>query len=409
MSDQLAAAAQAMGVPQPIVERSARAWATASGASFDDVLAGWAGGAPVATAAPAESPPAEAEAAPAPAESEPTPAPEAAPAPSPPPAEPVGVPVAAAVVVEEPEEPIEPLALGERLRLGGKIGAWTGGVLGLLGFVFGSTWLLSAASLAGEEGALTPAVEVTTSRLILATTLLSVLFGIIVATLSRAAAGWVDRGARLEGRWAITVLMGAGLGLVLGVAAGAVMVSAFSEPIEGAEGMALMRVIPAIVVVLLGGGVLGWLTAVVVQVVGVPATVDEDAAAEIADVRGRLSAAVSIPVAALLLLGLLVLPLGITFIRSNEMAGGGAAVLAIFAAASILGIGAMSASRPTMRVTRGELMVAVAGIATVVIIVFAVIQARAPETEEESTEETATETTVESTTDTTVTETTTAG
>ncbi|MGH8912285.1 MAG: hypothetical protein ACRDVD_07210 [Acidimicrobiia bacterium] len=397
MSDQLAAAAQAMGVPQPIVERSARAWATASGASFDDVIAGWAGGevvasAPAAAPAPAETPETVTSETETPSETVETP-----PAPPVAAAQPAPIPVPAAAVVE-PEEPVAPLPLGARVRLGGRIGAWTGAVLGLFGLVLASTWLLSAASIAGEEGAFTPAVEVTTSRLILAVTLLSIVFGIVVATLSRAAAGWVDRGAALESRWGITVVMGAILGLVLGVAAGAVMASAFSEPVEGAEGVGLMRLVPMAIVTLLGGAFLGWLTSTLVQVVGVPAAVEGESVAEIAEVRGRLRAAISIPLAALVMLGLLVLPLGLTFIRSNEMAPGvGAAILAVFAAASILGVAAMSTSRPTMRISWGELMIAVAGIATVVLIVFAVIQTRAgPQEEEAATETTAatTETTL---------------
>jgi cytoskeletal protein RodZ len=80
----------------------------------------------------------------------------------------------------------------------------------------------------------------------------------------------------------------------------------------------------------------------------------------------------------------------VTFIRSNEMAGGGAAVLAVFAAAAILGVAAMSASRPTMRVTFGEFLVAVAGIATVVLIIFAVIQTQAGPPQEEPAAETET-------------------
>ena len=50
----IAAAAAAMGAPEPIVQRSAEARAQASGASVDEVLAAWAGG----TAAPAGSTPA---------------------------------------------------------------------------------------------------------------------------------------------------------------------------------------------------------------------------------------------------------------------------------------------------------------------------------------------------------------
>jgi mono/diheme cytochrome c family protein len=52
----LAAAAAAMGIPEPIAERSAQAWAAATGQSYEDVLAAWAGGQAVA-AAPAEATP----------------------------------------------------------------------------------------------------------------------------------------------------------------------------------------------------------------------------------------------------------------------------------------------------------------------------------------------------------------
>lgn len=75
MSDLLSAAAEAMGVPEPLAERSARARAAASGQSYEDILTAWAGGQTVATPteAPAEEAvaeePAEVEAeAPAPAE-----------------------------------------------------------------------------------------------------------------------------------------------------------------------------------------------------------------------------------------------------------------------------------------------------------------------------------------------------
>lgn len=62
MSEQLAAAAAAMGLPEPLVERSARARAADTGASYDDILAQWAGGeaapAPTSAAEPAAEEPA---------------------------------------------------------------------------------------------------------------------------------------------------------------------------------------------------------------------------------------------------------------------------------------------------------------------------------------------------------------
>lgn len=44
MSESLAAAAAALGIPEPLVERSAEARASASGASAEDLLSQWAGG-----------------------------------------------------------------------------------------------------------------------------------------------------------------------------------------------------------------------------------------------------------------------------------------------------------------------------------------------------------------------------
>ena len=70
MSDQLAAAATALNVPESLVQRSAEARAKASGSSVDEILAAWAGGG--SAPAPATPPPAvEASAAPEPETSEP--------------------------------------------------------------------------------------------------------------------------------------------------------------------------------------------------------------------------------------------------------------------------------------------------------------------------------------------------
>lgn len=93
--DLLSRAAEAMGVPEPLAERSARARAAASGQSYEDVLAAWAGGQPTAAAAEAPAPAPEAE--PEPVEAEPEPEPAAAPA------APAAAPAApAATAVEAP-------------------------------------------------------------------------------------------------------------------------------------------------------------------------------------------------------------------------------------------------------------------------------------------------------------------
>ena len=87
MSDRLAAAAAALEAPEHLVERSAAARAAAAGSTTEEVLAAWAGDAPLPAASPA-----------APAEEGPAPPPAAEPSapaahsPAPPPPAPAPVP-----------------------------------------------------------------------------------------------------------------------------------------------------------------------------------------------------------------------------------------------------------------------------------------------------------------------------
>jgi cytochrome c oxidase cbb3-type subunit 2 len=60
MSEQLAAAAAAMGLPETLVQRSAEARAAETGASVDDILSQWASGEALPAGAPAEAPAEEA-------------------------------------------------------------------------------------------------------------------------------------------------------------------------------------------------------------------------------------------------------------------------------------------------------------------------------------------------------------
>src|SRR5690606_7395214 len=164
VSDQLSAAAQAMGVPEPIVERSARARAAASGQSYEDILAAWAGGQAVAAApadAPAEpppEPPAEAPAEPAATDSEPAPAAApAAPAEPAPAAAPAAVTPPPAPETVTPEEALEyPVVVtvptaGIAERTGFSIPMWLGMLL-LLVPAFGLIYL-AVGSGATECGA----------------------------------------------------------------------------------------------------------------------------------------------------------------------------------------------------------------------------------------------------------------
>lgn len=364
-----------MNAPEGLIERSAAARATANGTTVDEVLAAWAGGAPAAppTPTPAAEPEAVAEPE-APAETPTEPAPS--------PAEPEPAPQ---VIVEpapsyepEPAPPLEPVPVGRRIRTATRVGAWTGAALGLIGFLVATTWWSGGASVIGE-GPFTPVIQATSSAVIIGSAIVSLLFGAIVAALSRASATWTNPGMQLSNSAASTGWLGALIGLVLGVIAGAVL-TGFGTAIEGSEGMVQLPVLPTMAVMLIGGALLGGLTAAATQAVAVPVAVaGEDE--EIAEVKGRLGGALRIPILGLLLLGLLVLPFAYALLESDHLASGAAPLIAVLTAGGILGFAALAGSRPNVNVRFGDVMVAVIGIATVIIVIFAVLIAGSSEEE----------------------------
>lgn len=360
VSDLLTAAAAALDTPEILVERSAAARAEANGTSVDDVLAAWAGGAPVTAAAPA--------AAPEPVAAEETT--QVATAPEEAVVAVIEVPAAAPepVVIEQPPEEIEPVPIGRRIRTATRVGAWTGAALGLFGFLVATTWWAADVSVTGDE-TYSPVIQADSTAVIIAVALVSLLFGAVVAGLSRAAAAWTNPGMRLSNSPRSTAWLGAFLGLALGVIAGALLTSSFGTEIEGADGLIQLPVLPTLSIMIIGGAVLGAVTAAASQVVGVPVAIPEGDDREIETMRTRLSGAIGIPLASLLLLLLLVLPFAWTLIQSNRLTGGGAAIVATLTAIGVLMFASLAGSKPNMKISFGEFMVAVVGIGVVIVIV----------------------------------------
>ena len=360
VSDLLTAAAAALDTPEILVERSAAARAEANGTSVDDVLAAWAGGAPVTAAAPA--------AAPEPVAAEETT--QVATAPEEAVVAVIEVPAAAPepVVIEQPPEEIEPVPIGRRIRTATRVGAWTGAALGLFGFLVATTWWAADVSVTGDE-TYSPVIQADSTAVIIAVALVSLLFGAVVASLSRAAAAWTNPGMRLSNSPRSTAWLGAFLGLALGVIAGALLTSSFGTEIEGADGLIQLPVLPTLSIMIIGGAVLGAVTAAASQVVGVPVAIPEGDDREIETMRTRLSGAIGIPLASLLLLLLLVLPFAWTLIQSNRLTGGGAAIVATLTAIGVLTFASLAGSKPNMKISFGEFMVAVVGIGVVIVIV----------------------------------------
>lgn len=381
VSELLETAATALGMPTDLVQRSAAARATENGTSVDDVLTAWAGGAPTAVAAPATETPAT--------EKPATETVVAAPAPE---AEPAVVAVVDVPIIEVPaaaeeapveaesEEPLEPVSMGRRIRTAVRVGAWTGAALGLVGFLVAGAFWADTTTAIPDGG---PIVQVDATGVLVGAALVSILFGAIVAGLSRAAAASADPAMQLSGSKASTAWIGAAMGLVLGIVAGVLLTGGFGTEIEGGEGLIQLPVLPTLTVMLVGGAILGAVTSLVPQLFGTPVAVADGDEEEVTEVRKRLGQAVSIPMSAAVILLLLVLPFAYILIQSNELTSGGAAIIATLVAGGILGFATLAGSQSGMRITGGDLLVAVAGIGTVLLILLAVLLINSGEGPEE--------------------------
>ena len=369
MSEFLAAAAAVLNAPEELVLRSAEAKAGALGGTAEDYLRAWGGGeaapAPVAAvAAPPTAPATVKEEAPAPA------VPEAAPAPVEAPAAVVAVQpeVAVPVVEEPPPPPVDPAPLRVRRRLGGRLGAIAGAAMGLVTLVALSPWLASRADTLGEEAPFSPSLIMTSGRAIIGLVVLFGVYGMVLALFTTAAVGWHGPGmAIVEGRGSILV-GGMLTGFVIGGAAGGVAAGMFGTQIPGAEEVE-MSVLAALVVVVLAGSSLGWAVGQFSQVLGIPEGMAGAEGEEAGVVRFRLKSALALPVVGIVTIAVLVLPNAYLFLQFP----GWAPIMGSVVAASILTFAGLSASRPGMRITRGEFLLAAAGIGVVVFILFAVL------------------------------------
>jgi plastocyanin len=276
----------------------------------------------------------------------------------------------------EGSEVVESVALSVRLKTAIRVGALVGAVLGLVSFV--AAYVFWAEDTPADGTVLLAGV----TGLVAGTALVSVAFGGVVAGVSRAAATRAHPGTRLRSSPVVTVLAGAGMGLVLGVIAGDFLASVVGDPAEGGGSLTQLPVLETFIVTLLGGAVLGSFTAAATQAFALPVVVDQGSEREIEQIRTRLLDAVRIPVSALLLLVMLVLPFGWTLIQSTHLSTVVAPIVAILMAGGILTFGALSESRPDMRITIGEFGVALAGVFVIVGAVLALVFAEGPTGEE---------------------------
>lgn len=351
MSELIAAAVSALpGVPEQLVMRSARARATAQGASTDDVLAAWGGGASVpAGSAPAPS----AAAAPTSPSAAPSPvaAPKAAPAAS------AVVPAPIVVEIPDDEDPIEPPAVATRLRRGFRFGV----VLGSLGGL--AVGILVLAMNIGTMGvtdgvataAVNPALGVFTVAIGMALT------GMIISRVGTGVPAMLDRNFRTENHPLATSMVGLGTGGVLGAAVGSLLMGRGTADIIE-ETIVHIPVGSSFFLLVLACAVAGGVVGMTTQASSLPAGLDGAEHEAALAVKKRLVTGFIFPVLVLVAITVFVVSLGSILLTFSAMAPAIAAVVA----ASILAFAFLSGSRPKIRVGLTEVVVVLVAVGVLV-------------------------------------------
>ena len=268
------------------------------------------------------------------------------------------VAVAAVEVVEDEEElePVDPAPLADRVRLGAKVGAGFGAVLGLVSFAAMAPLMLTRLSQTTAAGA--PAGEVTWTY-VAATAVVWTVVGAIINVASRGMGRFRSPAFDTETGWVGSVFSGGFLGLVVGAAFGGVLFATGEASLSGTQ---LLAVSPlSIMWTWLGWTVLGALIGGLGQAMAQPAALTGTEAEEAREVRKRLTDGLAIPALATLVIVVIVVSFGSLLLRYAAFAP----LIAILVSIGTIGFAALMSSRPNLRVTKAEFWVAAAGVGVV--------------------------------------------
>lgn len=370
MSDVSQAIAQSTSVPEDLVMRSAKARAQASGTSVDDVLAAWSGGGSITASAPSPAPATDpTPAAPTVAATEAPVAPAAA---SPPVAEPIET--AVAVLEVDEDEPIEPVALRDRLSFAVKLGAGAGLMFGIFAALVSTRVALSRISPAFEEEALRASSLSSPAGVLLYVTALTTIFGALLASAAAAIPTWFDRGFTVRTSSRSLTVIGAAVGALAGLIGSGVLMAAGAtvEPTlpEDPVMVALAPVGSSILLVAIMV-VVGIAVAMAVQAMALPAGLTPSEEAESDVIKHRLATSYLMPLLVILTIVSFVLPFAWLLLTFHASAP----LIAIVAAGGVLTFAGLAASKPNGSISAGEFAVAAVGIGVVLLFVALVTNA----------------------------------
>ena len=261
MSNLASAAAALPGVPEDLVQRSADARAAATGGTSEDILAAWGGGAsapqpsPAAAAVPAEAP----QAASAPATAvlvEETP---------------ITVVEPAVVIPEEPEEIVEPAATRRRLKKGRQLGLGFGLGAGLVALMLGL--LVFIPTLAVVDGVVVGLVA--PRKVVFGMALLLGAAGWLIAGAVARIPAAIDKTFFLDSSSKEAKTTGVVTGLALGLALGTLIKKSGTADVLDPS-LFTLPLMSSLVTAVLGAGVIGAVTGLLVQLVGLPDADDSE-------------------------------------------------------------------------------------------------------------------------------------
>ncbi|MDH5505257.1 MAG: hypothetical protein OEY98_14670 [Acidimicrobiia bacterium] len=372
MSDVSQAIAQSTTVPEELVMRSAKARAQASGTSVDDVLAAWAGGGSIAASGPSPTPASD----PAPAAATEV-APEAGTqvaAEVVATAAPVTEPVAVAVLEMDEDEPIEAVALRDRLAFAVKIGAAAGLMFGIFVALVSTRVALSRIAPEFEGEALRASSLSAPADVLLYVTALTTIFGALLASAAALIPTWFDRGYTVRTSTRSLTVIGAAVGAVAGLIGSGVIMAAGStvEPTlpEDPVMVALAPVGSSILLVAVMVAV-GIVVSTVVQAMALPAGLTASEEVESDVIKHRLATSYLMPVLVIGAIASFVLPFAWLLLTFHASAP----LIAIVAAGGILTFAGLAASKPNGSISAGEFAVAAVGIGIVLLFVALVTNA----------------------------------
>ena len=357
------------GIPQMLVSRSAQARAEASGVSVDDVLNSWTGGEAIQSSPAPTTVPSTPETETAPAAKEESLIPEVENVEEE--LEQIDYEVEktkTAVLIKEDFPP--PVSMSEKLLKSLKFGLGFGLIAGFIQGLLSSSYLYDGLILEAETQKLIAEYDTVSFVIIisLSTSFLGILNSLNIKK-------FLD--SNYEGFGILTtdresIFTGGGLGLVFGSSSGFFIINSIGQRIEGilpedpvtnliAVGGAFWRV------VLISTFVQAAISSLT-MILGVPKGLEEYEDAEAQKIRQRIVGSVVIPLGSIVVGGLIAVAIAQVFLNFHEYAP----LFALIISAAILIFASAMSAAPKIKITKSEVLIASAGVLTLIIIIASV-------------------------------------